>query len=216
MPPLLFPSPLFRQTTEWFDRARAALLGEVPCREGCHRCCIGLFPVTLLDRRSVLAGLRSLPEEHRRAIRANAAAQAETLTAAAPRLTDTPLIDGWTDVEVDRLVERYRDLRCPALLENGRCAIYEYRPLACRSMGIPTDDGHIVEGACEIQSFVPIRRLPASLREEEDRLARSEAEELAAERRRTKAGGEELLLPFAFLDVNAGCDLDSVGGPVLR
>lgn len=172
--------------------------------------------MTLLDRRAIQAGLAALPEGQRQRSKQAAKEQVARLTAAAPRLGDSPSIDEWLDEDLDRLMEQFRDLRCPALLENGRCAIYEYRPLVCRSMGIPSDNGRSVEGACEIQSFVPIRRLSASIREEEDRLARREAEELAAERRRTKARGEELLLPFAFLDVDRGGDLDSVGGPVLR
>ncbi len=200
--PLPSLSPLFRHTADWFDHARAALLGAVPCEEGCHRCCIGVFPVTLLDRGAIQAGLTALPDSQRQRITQTAQEQVASLTSAAPRLGDNPWIDEWADNEVDRLVDQFRDLRCPALLDNGRCAIYESRPLVCRSMGIPTDDGQTVQGACDVQCFVPIARLSTSLRQQEDVLASQEAAELAAERRRTGAGGDECLLPFAFVDLD--------------
>lgn len=192
-------SSLFDKTTHWFDRARAALLDNLPCRQGCHHCCIGLFPVTLLDRQMLRRGLRALPPEQRRAIEQKAADQTRTISAAEPRLAGNPFIDQWPDQAIDDLAERYRDLPCPALQTDGSCGLYAFRPLACRSMGIPTDTGGTTQGACEVQTFVPLVRLSRFLREEEDRLAQAEADELAALRRQTLLEGEEIMLPYAFL-----------------
>lgn len=192
-------SSLFDRTSQWFERARASLVAELPCRKGCHRCCIGLFPVTILDRQALQRGLSTLPTPSRHAIERKAAQQVALLTAAAPALAAHPFVDDWPDDKIDRFVERYRDLPCPALAEDGSCVLYDYRPLACRSMGIPPEADGVVQGACEIQTFVPVRRLLQALRREEDQLAEREAEELAAARRETQAAGEELLLPSAFL-----------------
>ncbi len=191
---------LFDKTTHWFERARAALLDNLPCRPGCHHCCIGLFPVTLLDRQTLRQGLHALPPDRRRIIEETAADQIRMISDAAPRLADDPFIDHWPDQTIDALVEEYRDLPCPALQTDGHCGLYAFRPLACRSMGIPTDAGGTVQGACEVQTFVPLVRLSRSLREEEDRLAQAEADELAALRRPAPTTGEEVLLPYAFLD----------------
>ena len=122
------------------------------------------------------------------------------ISAAAPRLADDPFIDHWPDQTIDALVERYRGLPCPALQTDGSCGLYAFRPLACRSMGIPTDVDGTTQGACEVQTFVPLVRLSRSLREEEDRLAETEADALAALRHQAPTTGEELLLPFAFLE----------------
>jgi Fe-S-cluster containining protein len=121
------------------------------------------------------------------------------VTASAAQLRDNPFIDRWSDEDIDAQAERHQSMPCPALQEDGSCGIYPFRPLTCRSMGIPTEEDGIVQGACEVQSFVPLIRLSRSLREEEDLLAKEEADALSAARRETQAAGEELFLPFAFL-----------------
>jgi len=190
---------LFERTSHWFTRARAALLDEIPCKQGCHRCCIGLFPVTLVDREAIRLGLESLPDERREGIIETARHQADLIAPTAPRLADNPFIDDWSDQDIDRLVERHRDLPCPALQDDGRCGIYACRPLTCRSMGIPSETDGTVQGACEVQTSVPLIRLSRSLRQEEDDLARREAEELTRLKSEKPGEGEELLLPYAFL-----------------
>jgi hypothetical protein len=58
------PAPLYQKTDHWFQRATATLLGEVPCRLGCTSCCIGPFPITLLDVHTLQQGLAGLPPDH--------------------------------------------------------------------------------------------------------------------------------------------------------
>lgn len=111
----------------------------------------------------------------------------------------SPIIDEWPDHLTEQLAEQFQDLPCPALDMNGHCAIYAFRPLICRSMGIPPEQDGNVEGACEIQTAVPIIRLSLPFREEEDRLAGEETNHLTALQLRLQCQGEELLLPYAFL-----------------
>lgn len=197
------PSTLFDKTARWFERSKASLVGHLPCRQGCSGCCVGIFPVTILDQQEIQRGLRALPETPRNRINRTAAEQVSALTVAVPRLKKTPFIDQWSDEEIDRVGERFETWPCPALEQDGTCGLYEFRPLACRSMGIPQDDGLSVSGACAVQVAVPLIRLSKAMREEENHLAEMEAKELAALRRRHGAQGEELLLPFAFLPDDA-------------
>ena len=78
------------------------------------------------------------------------------------------------------------------------CSIYASRPLTCRSMGIPTRKDELIDGACDVQTFVPIVRLPASLVAEDEMLATLETNALAALPEAT-AEGEEVMLPYGFV-----------------
>jgi hypothetical protein len=80
-------------------------------------------------------------------------------------------------------------------------------------MGIPTEDRGLAHGACEIQTFIPILRLPSSFREEEARLAQEEAVSLEALRRPTGSVGEEVFLPYGFLQRET-CEKSETGEEV--
>jgi hypothetical protein len=66
-------------------------------------------------------------------------------------------------------------------------------------MGIPWETGGTVQGACAVQTSVPLIRLSQFLRQEEDRLAEEETSQLMHLRRQSGATGEELFMPYAFL-----------------
>ena len=191
--------PLFEHTARWFERAHAALLGELPCRQGCSHCCVGIFPVTVLDQQVIQFGLSKLPDSHRNRIVEAAAAQVTQLTVAVPQLRTNRFVDHWPEQECERVLERFAAWPCPALDQDGGCAMYQSRPLVCRSMGIPSDDNGRVEGACAVQTSIPLIRLSKALSEEENRLAAREAEQLETLRRQQGAEGEEIFLPFAFV-----------------
>jgi len=196
---LLAPSSLFEKTARWFDHARAALLDELPCSKGCSHCCVGIFPVTVLDCQEIQRGLRMLSSEDRQGIVQRAIEQIRLIETSAPQLAHNHFIDGWQDRDTDTLVEQYRQLPCAALRTDGSCGVYAFRPLTCRSMGIPPEVDGLVYGACAVQTSVPIVRLSQSLRQEDDALVSEEAERLACLRDRDRIEGEELLLPYAFV-----------------
>ncbi|MBI3357363.1 MAG: hypothetical protein HY038_11445 [Nitrospirae bacterium] len=162
---------------------------------------MGLFPVTILDQREIQRGFRELPADRQIVIHQKSVEQISTIETAMPRLARSRFLDHWTDREVDELVERTSDIPCPALDVDGTCAIYAFRPLACRSMGIPAEEAGFVHGACEVQTSVPLIRLSPPLRREEDLLAQEEAKQLAQACRQHNGDGEELLLPYAFLPI---------------
>lgn len=204
---LLFPSTLFDKTARWFERVNAFLCESLPCTQGCSGCCVGLFPVTILDRQEIQRGLRRLPDEQRKRIERTAAEQVTALTAAAPQLNTNRFIDQWAEEDIDQVIERFEAWPCPALEPDRTCGLYEFRPLVCRSMGVPQDDGSRVRGACAVQTAVPLIRISKAFREEENHLAGMEAEEIEALRLRTGIMGEELFLPYAFIQDLEGREL---------
>ena len=190
---------LFQRAERWFQRGRAALLESLPCGQGCTHCCHGPFAITLLDQLELRQGLKTLPAQIQDDIHARARRQVETMEAAFPDLHQSPYLDEWEERESDDLVNQFSDLPCPALSSNGRCLVYAYRPLTCRMMGLPVESHGLVHGACEVQTFVPVIRLSEALRQEEDRLAETEAGLIDKQRQITSNDGEEVLLPYGFL-----------------
>ena len=193
------PLPLFQQAERWFHRASASLLGAIPCCRGCSACCIGLFPITRLDAMELQRGLVELPTVQREAISTRARTQVTELESAYPALQSDPSIDSWDDRMVDGLVERFSDRPCPALSTDGTCAVYAFRPITCRTMGIPNESERMVQGACTVQTAVPIIRLSPTFRAQENQLAVDEAVHLAILCSAHPEQGDELLLPYGFL-----------------
>jgi hypothetical protein len=83
-------------------------------------------------------------------------------------------------------------------------------------MGIPTEDRDLTHGACEVQTFIPIMRLPRIFREEEDRLAQEEAASLNDLHRTSESTGEEVFLPYGFLprETRETCEKSGTGEEV--
>ena len=139
----------------------------------------------------------------RREIEGRARAQTHRVESEFPRLKLSPFLDNWSDSDIDVLVERFADMPCPALHSDGSCLVYPFRPATCRTMGIPVETDGLVEGACPVQSFIPIVRLTRSLREEEQALAAQEAVAIDSVRQTEHPVGEEVLLTYGFLSDSA-------------
>ncbi len=119
-------------------RWRRAYSEEIRCRAGCSECCSSRFELSLLEGFHLLQGFATLPEPERAAVRVRARAHLMPLPegqAAAP--APTHLLK-------DLPPEQARDLLgdpCPLLAPDGRCRVYEWRPLVCRSHGYPRHSG---------------------------------------------------------------------------
>ena len=197
--PSPLPLPLFQEAEDWFKRARASLLGALPCGRGCCECCTGIFPITRLDALEIRRGFTEVPETIKHAIIARAQAQIATIEAAYPMLTSNPSLDEWADHTIDDMVEQFAHLPCPALGTDGSCSLYAYRPITCRTMGIPSETNGMVHGACTVQTAIPIIRLSPSLRTDLHQLAEDEAIALSTLHSAQLESDDELLLPYGFV-----------------
>ena len=193
------PLPLFEQAEDWFRRARASLLSAIPCKRGCCVCCTGIFPITYLDALELRRGLEELPSAVKNAIVTRARGQVAAMEEVYPTLKSKPALDDWADHIIDEIVERFAHLPCPALASDGTCDIYAYRPITCRTMGIPIESNGVVHGACAVQTTVPIIRLSPTLRADADHIVEHEALSLSILRRVQPLTGEECLLPYGFV-----------------
>jgi Fe-S-cluster containining protein len=192
-------SSIFDRADHWFSRAKSSLLGGIPCGKGCCGCCIGPFAITLLDVEELQRGLEMIPIGKRKQIEERARRQVAAIEARYPHLISNPIVDSCPDAQIDQLVTQFADMACPALQDDGSCGLYEFRPVTCRTMGIPVETAGLVNGACDTQTFIPVVRLSQSLRTEEDGFAEEEACLLERERSRRALTGDEVLLPYGFL-----------------
>jgi Fe-S-cluster containining protein len=114
------------------------------CRAGRTDCCHGSFPINMLDAHRLLRGLAALERDdpdRARTLQRRAGAAADRLsTEAAVDAGSGGLRDD--DAAQERLYEERADEACPALdPATGRCDLYTWRPLACRTMGPPVRIG---------------------------------------------------------------------------
>ncbi|MBN1141340.1 MAG: YkgJ family cysteine cluster protein [Deltaproteobacteria bacterium] len=125
----------------WFGAClNAAGAERIRCRSGCRECCRGLFDITLLDAFLIQEAVAALPEEAREAARRRAEPRLTELKRLWPDFSPPYLLNAlpeqqWTAMPEDD------ETPCPLLGEDGRCLIYQARPMTCRLHGLPHVDG---------------------------------------------------------------------------
>jgi Fe-S-cluster containining protein len=113
---------------EEFARNRRLHGAKINCRGGCTECCYQLFQITEIEAAHISEGIQKLEPEKREALRT----RAREYTEARRRLvTEQGESESWGN-----LPPSGTRLACPAL-DDGVCAIYEFRPLMCHKFGMP-------------------------------------------------------------------------------
>ena len=114
------------------------------CKPGCTECCIGPFPITPMDAARLRRGLAELDRaDPPRAERVRRRANREVaLTAPGfPGDPATGIFNGEEEAE-EAFATRWETLPCPALdPDTGRCDLYPWRPISCRTFGPPVQIG---------------------------------------------------------------------------
>jgi len=130
---------LERLDADWQAAAEKAG-GWLVCRPGCDDCCRRPFPVSRLDARRLRRGLAALsrPDLARaEAIQRRARAAVERLSQGFPGNVAAGRLEQ-DEARLDGYFQRHEGLACPALEpETGRCELYDWRPIACRTYGPP-------------------------------------------------------------------------------
>ncbi|MBI4917599.1 MAG: YkgJ family cysteine cluster protein [Acidobacteria bacterium] len=126
---------------------------HLACRLGCTECCIGVFDITALDAARLTRGVAALhladPARSRRLVE-QARARWELI---APEFPGDRGSGGLADDEARRAEHfaRFADTPCPALdPRTGACVVYAWRPLTCRTFGLPVRFGAEVVPPCRL------------------------------------------------------------------
>ncbi len=131
---------LLAEVDGWYTRCRKAYPDEIRCREACSECCRSLFDITLVDAWYLRLGFAGLPEPVRRKIIAKAEARLAGLQGSWPELEPPYLLNHRPEGEWALLMPEDDETPCVLLGEDGRCLVYDYRPMTCRLHGLPLVD----------------------------------------------------------------------------
>lgn len=185
---------LLQVVEEAMAEAAARAGDRLACRPGCTECCHGPFPINALDARRLRRGLAELAAGDPRraaAVIERAQAQLPVLLSAFPGDPATGVLaDG---EEADPYFERHGSLPCPALdPATGRCDLYTWRPLSCRTFGPPVRIGG--------SDLAPCRLCFVGSSAEEIEACRVEPDPHGVEDRMVLRfqAGEETLIAFAL------------------
>jgi Fe-S-cluster containining protein len=136
-----------------FARAARSAGDWLRCAPGCDDCCHGPFPITALDVRRLQLGLAELERtDPGRAgrIRRRAEATVLRLREGYPGDPRTGRLDQ-DKAALDAFFERHVSMACPALEPgSGRCELYDWRPVSCRTFGPPARFAGVDVAPCEL------------------------------------------------------------------
>jgi Fe-S-cluster containining protein len=142
---------LLRQIDNLMNEAARKAGSRWGCGPGRTDCCIGPFPINLLDARRLQRGLEDLAvRDPARAAELSRRARkdADLLRRQFPGDPDTGiLVDD--DESQQRFFNRHESVPCPALdPATGLCDLYDQRPFTCRTYGPPLRIGDEELPAC--------------------------------------------------------------------
>ncbi|HEU5041441.1 MAG TPA: YkgJ family cysteine cluster protein [Gemmatimonadales bacterium] len=148
---------LLQQLDRWMEEGRRRHPGVVPCRAGCTACCHGPFDVTVADVELIRTAVLELPAAERAAVLDRARRLLETMRALEPSWIPPYDVADLGEDRFDALTAALAAEPCPLLGDDGRCRIYQSRPLVCRLIGLPMGSrgGRVIENACPIQDRFP-------------------------------------------------------------
>ncbi len=131
---------LLSDVDKWFANCIAQSGDHIRCAAGCSECCRGLFDITLLDAALLKNGFDQLDGDIRGEVLARCRSRLRVLQGLWPELDSPYILNYRPEEEWDMLMPDDDETPCPLLGQDGRCLVYEYRPMTCRLHGLPLVD----------------------------------------------------------------------------
>jgi Fe-S-cluster containining protein len=131
---------LLQEVDEWFLKASASSGANVSCRTGCSACCRGLFDITLLDACFLKSGFDKLERETQEMVLAGTRERLLSLQALWPDFAEPYILNYRPEEEWEQLMPEEDETPCVLLGDDGKCLVYNYRPMTCRLNGLPLVD----------------------------------------------------------------------------
>ncbi len=124
---------ILERADDFFRQVARSQPQHLQCGRGCSLCCYGLFAIASADMPLLAEGLAQLHPMRRRMIVRRAADIVSS--------SNHPTMRDCSASEKEAFFDRTASTPCPNLNEAGECMVYEHRPLACRTFGLPLRDG---------------------------------------------------------------------------
>ncbi len=137
----------YKSILELADRHFASVMQSQPqnlqCGAGCSLCCYGLFEIGSGDVPVIAEGLAAMHPSRRRKVIRRALEIVES--------SEHPNLRECSPDEKEAFFDRTQSTPCPNLDDEGKCMMYEHRPLVCRTFGLPLREGRKYIGdICEL------------------------------------------------------------------
>lgn len=116
-----------------FGRVAAEHPEAVVCKQGCDDCCHAMFDISPVEALAIARAFLNLPRAYRREIIRRGEKAAKIFDEASVWAMGLP------EDERNKHFSKTR-VPCP-LLDAGKCALYDVRPVTCRLYGIPVEAG---------------------------------------------------------------------------
>lgn len=123
-----------------FERMKERYPHEISCRPGCSDCCHALFDLTLIEALYLNHHFKKLYGDEPRERVLEKANRADRKIYKIKRAAFKSSQEGKDDETILRDIATQR-IECPLLNARNLCDLYDRRPIACRSYGIPTAFG---------------------------------------------------------------------------
>lgn len=131
---------LLTEIDQWFSRCQASQPAHIRCAGGCSGCCRGLFDITLLDAALLGQGFGLLPDEIRNRVLHKSEQRLHLLQGIWPDLAPPYFLNHRPEEEWEQLMPDEDETPCVLLDDDGRCLVYDHRPMTCRLHGLPLID----------------------------------------------------------------------------
>lgn len=131
---------LLTDVDQWFGRSIIQSGERIRCAAGCAECCRGLFDITLLDAALLKQGFDRLDGETRERVLVQCRERLVGLRRLWPAFDLPYILNDHPEEEWKLLMLEDDETPCPLLGPDGRCLVYDYRPMTCRLHGLPLVD----------------------------------------------------------------------------
>lgn len=131
---------LLSQVDAWFSRCMETFPEHIACQSGCSACCRGTFDITLLDAYYLKRGFDALPVPVKDAVLAKCRERLALMREHWPELDHPFVLNYRPEEDWELLMPDEDETPCVLLGDDGRCLVYENRPMTCRLHGIPLID----------------------------------------------------------------------------